>query len=77
MTEADQDWKDMQTAERIVDYLFINGQGSEAERLVRTSASGGDLGGWSKRAATERIFRTLKARRPALSGDSRQNGEKP
>jgi hypothetical protein len=47
-------------AETIVDDLFINGQGEEAQRLVLMNRDERPLGGWSRAAVTERIARTLK-----------------
>ena len=39
----------------LVDELFVNGMGREADRLVLTTKEGGDLGGWCKGAVRDRI----------------------
>ena len=55
----DDEWERMQIAQRIVDYLFANGQGEQAERLVLTSGDNKNLGGWSKRPVVDVIVREL------------------
>jgi hypothetical protein len=55
----DDEWERMQIAQRIVDYLFVNGQGEEAERLVLTSCDNKNLGGWAKRPVVDAIVREL------------------
>jgi hypothetical protein len=50
----------------LVDRLFSNGTGQEAERLVLTSSCGENLGGWCKRAVIDQVleaFRRGKASR--------------
>jgi hypothetical protein len=49
-------------AQQIVDDIFVNGQGDEAQRLVLTidSPSKRDLGGWSKECLADRIARLLE-----------------
>ena len=49
-----------QLAERITDYLFENGQGQQAERLVLTDCDGNDLGGWSRRPVIDVIVRMIR-----------------
>jgi hypothetical protein len=49
----------MQIAQRIVDYLFVNGGGGQAERLVMISCTNKNLGGWSKKAVMGLIVREL------------------
>ena len=60
MSVEDQDWKDMQVAERIVTQLFVNGNGQQAHRLVLTSADGRDLGGWCQRAVVDNILKHMR-----------------
>jgi hypothetical protein len=47
--------------ESIVDYLFVNGVGEEAGRLVLTSEDGRDLGGWCRGAVRDAILDGLRA----------------
>lgn len=49
-------------AETIADDLFINGAGDEADRLVLTidKPTERNLGGWSRRAVTERVIKALR-----------------
>ena len=39
----------------IIEHLFVNGEGKQADRLVLTSIAGHDLGGYSKDALIARI----------------------
>ena len=57
---ADKEWEAMQLAERIVEQLFVNGQGKEAERLVLMSCDNKNLGGWSKRAVVDVIVNQVR-----------------
>lgn len=50
-------------AREAVEYLFVNGAGSKAERLVLTSKDGRDLGGWGKPAVLDRIALAIDAAR--------------
>ena len=44
------------TAERLVEHLFRNGNGDTADRLVLTRDSdGADLGGWCRQAVADRV----------------------
>jgi hypothetical protein len=52
---------DRDVVTRIVDSLFVNGQGDVAERLVLTSKHGRDLGGWCRGAIVDRILDGLSA----------------
>ncbi len=63
MTDKQPSEAAMKQAEPIVGYLFVNGAGSKAERLVLTSADGRDLGGWGKPAVLDCIARALDAAR--------------
>lgn len=63
MSLEDQDWKDLQVAERIVAQLFVNGQGQQADRLVLASEDHRDLGGWCKRAVVDVITKYLRVSR--------------
>jgi hypothetical protein len=58
--------KSSATAREIADYLFTNGAGSEATRLVlvQDNQAGGykDLGGWCKEAVVHYIERVLNSR---------------
>lgn len=49
-------------AEKIAYRLFTDGSGSEAVTLRLQGFGGGDLGGWSKRAAVARIREVLDGR---------------
>ena len=49
-------------AMKIVDDLFVNGQGKQASRLVLVTAEGRDLGGWCRQAAVDRITEVLKTK---------------
>jgi hypothetical protein len=78
MSKTDQNWKDLQVAQWIADYLFVNGQGQEADRLVLTTKEGKDLGGWCKRAVVDRIVDNLRESRdstPAAPVET-ETGEK-
>lgn len=44
-----------QAAKELLDQLFVNGFGQEAERLVLMSADGKDLGGWCKQAVLDTV----------------------
>jgi len=55
---------DTQIAERIVDYLFVNGQGQQAERLVLTSCEGKNLGGWSRGPVRDIIVKAIREAKP-------------
>lgn len=57
---SDKELEYVQIAERIVKELFINGQGSKADRLVLTTSDGRDLGGWCERAVVDVIVNGLK-----------------
>ena len=46
-------------AEKITDYLFTNGAGKKARRLVLELEDGQDGGGWSKRAVEQAILKML------------------
>lgn len=59
MSTVDRTWRNMQIAERIVEYLFVNGQGEQAERLKLISPDGKYLGGWCRRAVIDCIVREL------------------
>lgn len=39
--------------EAILDYLFTNGMGQKADRLVLVDANGRDLGGWCRGAVRD------------------------
>jgi hypothetical protein len=52
---------DRDVVKRIVDDLFVNGNGDKAERLVLTSSDGRNLGGWSKDAVVARILAGILA----------------
>lgn len=56
----DQEWKNMQVAERIAGILFVNGQNQQADRLVLTSKDQKDLGGWCQKAIVDIILRELR-----------------
>lgn len=43
-----------------VEYLFTNGSGQKAHRLVLTSVNGQDLGGWCKQAVIDRILEAYR-----------------
>ncbi len=45
----------------IVEELFVNGAGVEAERLVLEGANGRDLGGLCKGVVIDRVLAILKA----------------
>lgn len=40
---------------RVLNYIFTNGAGEEAQRLVLTDKEGNDIGGWSKEALEYRL----------------------
>ena len=46
-------------AEKVVDALFVNGQGLVADRLV-LAKDGKDLGGWGRDAAVARLSRVIE-----------------
>lgn len=48
-------------ADEIVDYLFENGAGQRARRLVLELADGKNGGGWSRQAVRATIISKLKA----------------
>lgn len=48
--------------EIILNELFINGFGQEADRLVLTTKEGRDLGGWCRKAVHDRLLAILKGR---------------
>lgn len=56
---------DEQLADDIIDALFVNGSGEEAQRLVLTvdTPMRRDLGGWGRLPARDAILRVL-GRRP-------------
>lgn len=45
----------------IIDELFVNGIGEEADRLVLTSKDGRDLGGLCKDAVIDRVRKVILA----------------
>lgn len=47
-------------ATAIADNLFVNGNGTHAERLMLVGADGRDLGGWCKQAVVDVIVDELK-----------------
>jgi hypothetical protein len=51
-----------QIAVEIVDFLFVNGAGQKADRLVLELPGKKDGGGWSKGPAIDRIEELLKKR---------------
>lgn len=57
-------------AKTIVDDLFINGLGEEAERLVLTidKPQRRDLGGWGREAAIDRVTKAMEKIQPASTG---------
>ena len=55
-------------AENIAERLFVNGQGTEAHRLVLMSIHGSDLGGWCKQAVVDQIVCVLKDSLPEVRG---------
>lgn len=59
-------------SEKIVDDLFVNGQGQEAERLVLMSCDRKDLGGWSRRAVVDRIVQALNEQPPTPVHDNQE-----
>lgn len=50
--------------ELATDRLFTNGVGEHAERLVLTSASGKDLGGWCKKAVVDQLIEAIAPEGP-------------
>jgi hypothetical protein len=48
-------------ARKIVDELFTNGDGQQAERLMMILPGGRDGGGWGRRPAQDKIERILRA----------------
>lgn len=44
----------------VVDELFRNGCGDEAQRLVLMTADGRNLGGWCREAVTDRLVKHLR-----------------
>jgi ectoine hydroxylase-related dioxygenase (phytanoyl-CoA dioxygenase family) len=52
----------MAAARRAAAYLFVNGSGQRAHRLVLQDRSGRDLGGWCQRAVANAIERELRAK---------------
>lgn len=55
---------------RCLDYLFANGSGQKAERLVLTSKDGRDLGGWARAAMRDVIAKVFNAGAAAQPADS-------
>ena len=52
-------------AKRIADYLFINGAGQQADRLVLMLPDERDGGGWCKQAAMDQIDRAIREESPS------------
>lgn len=46
-------------AQRVADYLFINGAGQKAERLMLVSKFGRDYGGWCRQAVVDVVVREV------------------
>ena len=47
-------------ADEIVEYLFVNGIGSKAQRLVLELEDGKDGGGWCKAAVRDVVVRVIQ-----------------
>jgi hypothetical protein len=60
-------------AQTIVDDLYTNGQGDEADRLVLMSKAGQDLGGWGKLPLYHRLAQLLERWNPDTCGGSQSN----
>lgn len=60
----------------VVEILFVNGAGEEAERLVLTAKDGRDLGGYSKAAVIDHLLRILTAGALQLASDFSSLGGK-
>lgn len=54
-------------AEAIVEDLFINGFGQEAQRLICVDGNEKDLGGWCRAAAQSRIEKILSGKSDAVA----------
>lgn len=66
---------EVQRAEAIASILFCDGLPNEAHRLVLTSITGKDLGGWCRQAVIDQIANALVL--DPNCGPSKGNGSEP
>ena len=50
----------LEKAQEIVEYLFTNGFGEQADRLAMLAKNGKEIGGWGKAAVKDFLVKTLE-----------------